>query len=137
MDFVQQLNLRPADRIVAPLFRTGLTKHHAIFLGVNDYGQRLIAENDATDGVRIVTVEQFFSEHPVIDRVERFQGNYIQRNQAVMTAQNLVGTHYDLFLYNCEHYANEVQHGIVESNQVKNFWKALGIVAFVYVLVKN
>jgi hypothetical protein len=137
MDFVQQLNLRPADRIVAPLFKTGLTKHHAIFLGTNDYGQRLIAENDAAEGVRIVTAEQFFSEHPVIDRVERFQGNYIQRNRAVQTAVSLVGTHYDLFLYNCEHYANQVQHNQIESQQVKNFWAALGIVTFLYVLVKN
>jgi len=134
---IQKLNLQPADRIVAPLFKTGLTKHHAIYLGVNDYGQKLIAENDFTEGVRIVTEEQVFMEHPVIDRIERFRGNYFQRNRAVQTAQNLVGTHYDLFLYNCEHYANQVQHGLIESNQVKNFWKALGIVAFVYVLAKD
>ena len=87
---IEKLNLQPADRIVAPLFKTGLTKHHAIYLGVNDYGQKLIAENDFTEGVRIVTAEQFSMEHPVIDRIERFQGNYFQRNRAVLTAQNLV-----------------------------------------------
>jgi hypothetical protein len=137
MSYAQKFNLNPADRIVAPLFQFSITKHHAIYLGVDDYGQELIAENDFNQGVRIVSAERFFSENPTLVRIERFQGNYFQRNIALQTAIELEGKPYDLFLYNCEHYANEVQHGRVKSNQVENLLIALGVSAFVYVLVNR
>ncbi len=137
MNYASKLNLSPADRIVTSLFQTGLTKHHAIYLGADVYGIEWMAENDFTAGVQIVTAGDFFQRHPLVDRVEKFQGNAFQRNQVIITAQQLAGKPYDLFSYNCEHYANEVLKGKVESNQVRNFWLALGISAFVYALAKD
>jgi hypothetical protein len=134
MSYASTFHLNPADRIVTPWLQTGLTKHHAIYLGFNDYGQELIAENDVNAGVRIVTAQQFAIEHPVISRIEKFHGNYFQRNGAVRTAVSLEGKVYDLFSYNCEHYANQVQHGKAESQQVKNFFLIASFVTFGLIL---
>jgi hypothetical protein len=134
MSYASTYQLNPADRIVTPWLQTGLTKHHAIYLGFNDYGQELIAENDTHVGVSIVTAQQFAQEHPVVSRIEKFKGNYFQRNAAVRTAVRLEGKLYDLFSYNCEHYANQVQHGRAESQQVRNFFLLAGLVAFGFIL---
>lgn len=127
MNYAQKHNLSPADRIIAPLFHTGITKHHAIFLGVGLLGGEWVAENHADHGVRIITASQYFAEHPLIARVEKFSGNAYQRQLAINTAYSLQGTRYDLFAYNCEHYANEVQYGQAKSKQVENFFLFLGI----------
>ncbi|HEX7846696.1 MAG TPA: YiiX/YebB-like N1pC/P60 family cysteine hydrolase [Chitinophagaceae bacterium] len=114
-------NLNPADRIVGPLFQTGLTKHHAIFLGEDDLGQEWIAENHYIEGVRVIPASMFFKTNK-IDRIERFKGNNYQRRMAIEKAQRLIGKPYNLFTYNCEHYANEVLNGKVESRQVATFF---------------
>jgi hypothetical protein len=79
MTYASTHKLNPADRIVTPWLQTSLTKHHAIYLGFNEYGQELIAENDVNEGVRIVTAWQFAQQHPVISRIEKFQGNYLNK----------------------------------------------------------
>ena len=120
-------NLKPADRIVAPLFQTGLTKHHAIFLGTDRHGQEWIAENHYTEGVRIISASTFFKTNK-IDRVERFKGNLYERRIALEKARRLVGKSYNLLSYNCEHYANEVLNGKVESQQIATFFAiAIGV----------
>ncbi len=130
MNYASKHNLTPADRIVCPWLQTGLTKHHAIYLGYNEFGQELIAENHLNNGVQIVTTQQFELRNPVITRIEKFQGNYFQRNKAVRTAIDLKGMTYDLFTYNCEHYANQVQYGASKSTQVTNFLVIAGLVIF-------
>jgi len=121
MNFALNYNLTPADRIVAPLAETGITKHHAIYLGFNEFGQELIAENNIKQGVRVITARQFELEHPVISRIEKFCGTDSERQVAINVAISLTGANYDLFLYNCEHYANQIQYGKAESKQIQNF----------------
>jgi len=130
MYYAQKFNLNPADRIVVPIFQTGITKHHAIYLGLGLYGYEWIAENHANQGVRIITAEQYFNEHPKISRIERFIGNSYQRKIAIENAQNLKGKQYDLFKYNCEHYANEIQHGQAQSGQVSGFFILASLFVF-------
>jgi len=135
MTYASIYNLQPADRIVTPLFKTEITQHHAIYLGFNELGQELIAENHINDGVRIITAVQFLGENPKLTRIQKFQGNSFQRNLAVNKAASLIGTTYDLFHYNCEHYAEEIQYGIARSKQVNNFLMGIGILTGLFLLI--
>src|SRR4051812_634375 len=96
--------LQPADRIIKRLFQTGLSKHHAIFLGEDSLGQEWIAENNYREGVKIILAKEFFQESIKIDRIETFKGSYHDRNSAVQRALNMAGKPYNLITYNCEHY---------------------------------
>jgi len=125
------LNLQPADRLVVPKSTARLVQHHAIYLGLDENGIELIAENIAGTGVRIVTASDFLLNAIEVTRVERFTGTEAQRNWALQNAINLVGTNYDLLQFNCEHYANIVQHNRKDSIQVKTglILGAVGIAA--------
>ena len=114
--------LKSGDRIVESLFQTGITKHHAIYLGSDAKGQEWIAENKKFEGVRIVPAKEYFKSAGKIDRVERFDGNNKERKNVVQRAFQLAGRPYDLVQYNCEHYANEVLTGKIESRQVTVFF---------------
>ena len=116
---LQKWNLQPADRIVVPKSNLRMVQHHAIYLGKDDYGTDWIAENKIGKGVHIVTATDFFSDVIEITRVEPFRGNQYQRNEAVRFAMSLEGRNYDLFEFNCEHYANVVQHKVQISHQAK------------------
>ena len=50
--------------------------------------------------------------------VRRFSGSYFQRNQAINRAYLKMGERYSLINFNCEHFANWVQFGKIESSQV-------------------
>ena len=112
------LNLQPADRLVVPKSTARLVQHHAIYLGIYEGGIELIAENIIGVGVRIVSASDFLMNAIEVTRVERFTGTNAERNLAVQNAKALVGTNYDLLQFNCEHYANVVQHNRKESSQV-------------------
>ncbi|WEK34681.1 MAG: lecithin retinol acyltransferase family protein [Candidatus Pseudobacter hemicellulosilyticus] len=131
MKYALYHNLQPADRIVHALFDTGLSKHHAIFLGEDKWGQEWIAENNFHEGVRLTKAETFFRSQRKIQRIERFAGSHIERKNAVQRAMQLAGKPYSLLTYNCEHYANEVQYGKSESKQVQTF---LGLAAGIFIL---
>ena len=120
MKYANLYKLEPADRIVEPLFQTGLSTHHAIYLGIDRYGQELIAENHKQKGVQIIPARDYFSSARKIDRIGKFSGSMSERNLAIKRALGLSGKPYDLLSYNCEHYANEVQNGAAESKQVRN-----------------
>lgn len=124
MKIAKQYGLLPADRIVAPIFATGLTKHHAIYLGMDHHGTEWVAENHKFDGVRLVKAADYFSREKV-QRIERFCGSYLQREAAVKRALSKLGQPYDLVRYNCEHYASFVQTGKVKSDQVDGIMESL------------
>lgn len=128
MDYVKLYKLKPGDRIVTPKSLAGIIQHHAVYLGQNYEGQDLIAENVYGKFVALSESKKFFSEYPQITRVEAFKGTNIERRVAVERALKLLGKPYSLIDFNCEHFANYVQHGKIESKQI-NF--ALGLGAFV------
>lgn len=118
MDYVKFYKLKPGDRIVTPKSLAGIIQHHAVYLGQNYQGQDLIAENVYGKFVAVVAAKKFFDEYPQITRVEAFKGNNIERRTAVERALKLLGKPYSLIDFNCEHFANYVQHGKIESKQV-------------------
>ncbi len=110
--------LQPADRLVIPKSGLNLVQHHAIYLGKDNYGNRIYIENAIGKGVQQVSEAYLFRAGYELTRVERFQGDWQQRNTAVQFAMQLIGKPYNLLNFNCEHYANTVQHRKSYSNQV-------------------
>ena len=122
--YAQQHGLLPADRIKEPIFQTGITKHHSIYLGMDESGNEWISENHKFHGVRLVKASDFFKSARSY-AVEPFTGSYPERMEAVRRALTLLKKPYDLFSYNCEHYASYVQTGNAISYQVENVMGAL------------
>lgn len=116
---IQRYSIKPADRIVVPKSNLRFVQHHAIYLGQDDYGQDWIAENKIGYGVRLITAESFFRDTISITRIERFAGTNYDRKASVQKALRELGKPYSLINYNCESFANYVQNGFRESNQVK------------------
>src|SRR5690606_17921663 len=106
--YASKYGLQPADRIKEPIFQTGLSKHHAIYLGMDQYGQEWISENHWQHGVRLVKADAYFKEGNSYT-VVTFEGTYTERIAAVKRALAVLGKPYDLIQYNCEHYASYVQ----------------------------
>lgn len=117
--YASKYGLQPADRIKEPIFQTGLSKHHSIYLGMDQYGQEWISENHWQHGVRLVKADEYFKEGNTYTIVP-FEGTYLERISAVKRALAILGKTYDLIRYNCEHYASYVQTGKAESKQVWN-----------------
>ena len=118
MLYTKKFGLAPGDRIVRPIFATGISKHHAVFLGADHAGTEWVAENYFKEGVRLVNAVDFFSKMKSFNIV-KFNGNYQQRVEAVKRALLKLGTPYDLIDYNCEHFATYVQTGKAFSKQVE------------------
>jgi len=129
------LNLKPADRIVVPKSGLRIVQHHVIYLGQNHQGHHLIAENKIGFGVRLVTTEDFFKDVIEVTRIERFKGSNYERKLAVQKALSKCGLPYDLINYNCQHFANEVQYGKAESEQVDSLREGLKIAAGVALII--
>jgi hypothetical protein len=110
--------LQQADRLVIPKSGLNFVQHHAIYLGKDNNGNRIYIENAIGRGVQVVSEAYLFRGGYVLTRVERFEGNQLQRDAAVRLAVSLQGKKYDLINFNCEHYANTVQHRKPHSKQV-------------------
>lgn len=116
----RNIRLEPGDKIVSPLFASGVSKHHAVYLGADHFGRNWVAENSYGKGVRLVDAKEYFSRTRMISRIERFIGTEAQRQTLLRRAARMQGCEYSLLEYNCEHFANELIHGEAESKQVKN-----------------
>ncbi|MBL7773413.1 MAG: hypothetical protein JNM95_11170 [Chitinophagaceae bacterium] len=132
-NIIYELNLLPGDRIVVPKSDLRVVQHHALYLGKNHQGVSLIAENKIGFGVRLVSLEEFFSTAIEITRIERFQGTSHDRKMAILMVLNKLGKPYNLINYNCQHFANEIQHGKIRSEQVDNFVAGLKAAAGVFI----
>lgn len=123
--------MRPADRIIVPKSNLRWIQHHAIYLGRNEQGIDMIAENKIGVGVQLVSAEEFFKDVSIITRIERFTGSERDRKIAIDRAISLVGYDYDLFQFNCEHYSSVVQHNEKKSNQAETA-TALGVLILLF-----
>jgi hypothetical protein len=115
---IKWYNILPGDRIVEPKSNLRIVQHHSIYLGQDIYGVEWIIENKIGHGVRLVTSHDYFNDVIEIKRIERFLGSGNERRLAVQKALWEVGKPYDLINYNCQHFANYVQHGEIRSEQV-------------------
>jgi len=129
-------NLETGDKIVEPLFSTGLTKHYAIYLGIDRNGIEWIAENHKFKNVQIIRADQYFSSAK-IERIDKFVGSVSDRKKVISRAVALTGKHYDLITYNCEHFASEITTGYVQSFQIKNAFAFLIGVIFLNLLIQE
>lgn len=138
---LDKLNLMPADRIIVPKSDIRWVQHHAIYLGKDDNGIHWIAENKIGNGVQIVTANIFFRDVIEISGIESFKGNDLDRKKAVMQAMNLKGSNYDLFFFNCEHYANLIQNKKSISHQMKTVTTigilGLFILFFIFIITQK
>ncbi len=128
--YARKYCLQPADRIKESIFQTGFTKHHSVYLGIDQNCQEWIAENHWQHGVRLVKADDYFKNGNNYT-FDRFEGIYNLRIAAVKRALSVLGKPYDLVHYNCEHYASYVQAGKAESKQV---WNALLLALFLVLL---
>lgn len=119
------VNLRPCDRLVLPKNGLDMVQHHAIYIGNDNEGNRLYIENSVGRGVQVVSESYLFRDGFQLTRVEPFNGNLLQRNEAVKRAMQLLGKAYDLVNFNCEHYANAVQYSKSYSKQINGAFGAL------------
>jgi hypothetical protein len=123
--------LRTGDRLVRT--KGGLlTKHHAVYAGFHS-GQHIVAENQRGHGVRYISLNQFLSEGK-LERVEYNNFDYWTQERIIQRINNLLHKEYDLFMYNCEAFANHVLHGKATSKQVRN-GIGIGIVGLLAYLI--
>lgn len=117
---VEALGLRPGDRIVVPKSEFRFVQHHAVYLGQDDRGDHLFAENKIGIGVRLIGASDFFKDVIEVTRIDRFPGSNAQRKEVVKRSLSRMGLRYDLINYNCQHFANDVLQNRIESEQVSN-----------------
>ena len=134
MNYSTRYGLQPADRLIEPIFKTGLSQHHAIYLGVDRQGIEWVAENYKFQGVRKIKASEYFTTEKHF-HTQPFQGSYQQRIEAVKRALSKMGEPYDLIKFNCEHYAEYVQTGRAASKQVMLIKEGLQIAATVLLFV--
>jgi len=118
LQLIRRFDLEPGDRIVVPKSMFGIIQHHALYLGYNNLGQHLICEKIIGIGVKLTRVEDFFQDVSSVTRIEKFQGNNLERRKLVEKALSKLGKPYSLINYNCESFCNEVQHNVIKSAQV-------------------
>lgn len=114
---ISRYNLQPADVIITYKSQWKIVQHYAIYAG-NYGGVDYYLENNNVQGVRWIEANYFDTLNPDLIGIKKFQGNRHQRAEAINRGIALVGTHYDLTKFNCEHYANVVQHDVSYSTQV-------------------
>lgn len=136
-NYVKKLGLEPGDRIIVPKSGLRIVQHHAMYLGQNHQGIDLIAENKIGFGVRLVTADKFFADVIEVTRIEKFRGNTYKRKLAIQRALQKLGHPYHLINYNCQHFANEIQYGKVESDQVANGLAAVLTLLFIGLLTTD
>lgn len=120
--FVYQNQLQPADAIVLKKKFMGMVDHYAIYLGTDDFGTPEFVAN-FTKGVKIIPEIEINKqlESYIPNRIERFEGNRNERNEAVSRALSRIGEKaYNYIANNCEHFKNWVHHGELTSKQVDN-----------------
>lgn len=130
------LTLTPGDRVVTPITKLNISRHHAIYAGLIE-GIPHFFENKIGEGVRLVSAKLFFRENPVIDHIIRMKGSIAQINKRIRWAIKMIGTKYDLIRYNCEHFANEFQYRHPHSRQVALVVVVLIIGFIVYTIITS
>jgi hypothetical protein len=128
----QRHNLESADVLLAPKSSFNIVKHMIVFLWIDAFGQDHYLENHPQFGVRHLTGLEVETLYKII-AVKRFPGTQKERQLAIQRAVSLEGKKYELFKFNCEHFANYVQTKTIFSQQSNNAvgFAVLGLAAVV------
>lgn len=123
--FVNYYNLKIGDRVVRE--KGIVSKHHGIYAGI-DNGRAWVAENQRGNGVQYITLSEFLlGNENTLTRIERFKQSEYERQNVISRINALLGKPYDLVNFNCEHFAELIQTGNIQSRQVRN---AVGVTVF-------
>jgi hypothetical protein len=127
--------LLPADVIIAKK-RNGFGRfldHYIVYLGNN------IFIGNLKDGVKIVPqfelLELLQEYEPV--KIRPFEGTDFERLHAIKRAKSKLNERYSLLTFNCEHFANWVQIGKINSTQVSLAIIIILLGGFTYNLFKS
>jgi len=137
LNIVQQYNLEPADRIVVPKSGLQIVQHHAIYWGMDNNFNHWVMENVIGVGVKYTELGEFLSNTAKITRVEKFNGNWWARQQAINRGQRHIGQPYNALTFNCEHFANIVQRDKDKSGQVSTVLGVAALAALVFFGARN
>jgi len=116
---ITQNNLQQADAVVLRKKILGMVDHFAIFVGYR--GNNPIFVANYKDGVQEVSNNEMTVILKTLQpkAIERFEGNHIERTNAVKRAMSRVGERaYSYVGNNCEHFKNWVHSGEHRSQQV-------------------
>jgi hypothetical protein len=94
-----------------------LSTHYIVYVGIHN-GIQMVAENQSGIGVRFTSLDEALADN-VIKRFEPFGGTENERQLVIPRVKQLLGTKYDLVVFNCEHFARWISNGKLESKQVK------------------
>lgn len=117
MNTIPNLPTLFAGDVILAKKRKGLGRilnHYIVYVGNNTFVGNL------SDGVKELHYNELMNllQDYEPTGVRRFSGSYFQRNQAINRAYSKLGERYSLINFNCEHFANWVQFGKIESSQV-------------------
>lgn len=112
MNILQNQNIKPGDGLVRSKSFLGLIDHYGLYVG-----QSKVIENHPLHGVRLISLADFLNGRQLL-RVKPFSGNEWGRNTAVRKAFEMIGAHYDVLDFNCEHFVNHIHNVGIKSNQV-------------------
>jgi hypothetical protein len=115
--------------------KNGIITHYGIFVRFPN-GQCFVAENNVDSGVQFVTFQKFLNGEKFYN-VKPFSGTELQRKQIIPSINRKIGTPYYVFSYNCEHFVNEILHGVLKSPQASFATGALILTALYYATRPN
>ena len=117
-EFILQNNLQPADVLVVNKSVFGMLDHYLVYMGWDEDGYPWFMAN-MKKGVQCLFIEDIekLAAQFEINRVRKFEGNSRERANALERARSLERKKYHLLNFNCEHFANYVQHGESRSQQ--------------------
>lgn len=134
--FIENNGIRQADAIIVKREKLGLFDHFVIFLGFDGNSYEPIFIANFGNGVDILSTSklmEYLRMYKPIS-INRFIGSESDREYAVSRAlsdlSDKSNNAYHLIKNNCEHFANWVQKGVRESDQVKSFGNATAIGGF-------
>ena len=136
MNTIPNLPTLFAGDVILAKKRKGLGRivnHYIVYVGNNNFVGNL------SDGVKELHYNELINllQDYEPTGVRRFSGSYFQRNQAINRAYSKLGESYSLINFNCEHFANWVQFGKIESSQVTTGFVILASAIFLKLVSKD
>ena len=136
MNTIPNLPTLFAGDVILAKKRKGLGRilnHYIVYVGNNTFVGNL------SDGVKELHYNELMNllQDYEPTGVRRFSGSYFQRNQAINRAYSKLGESYSLINFICEHFANWVQFGKIESSQVTTGFVILASAIFLKLVSKD
>jgi hypothetical protein len=128
---MKKINLELLDRVVRPKIGNAIVQHHAIYMGFDISKGHIFIENNEQEGVRLLTMEELFPNGITDFTIKKFAGCHLLMQKQYKLALSLIGTKYDLIKFNCESFANLIQHNVIISHQSKKVLKFIGVLLLI------